>query len=247
VFSNKGDFKMKKMFVLLFAGALLIGINVFGLDYLKTVSKVTMTMGEGQPPIEYFSTSWLSPKGMRSDIGQGRYLLFRAEDSKFYLLYPDKKEYSVADIEQLKPMIAQGDMMTGDVTANGEFSGKTEKLGDWDTKVWNYTMTTTGGWTMNTTSWDSTKYTWTPVVQKYYEEFLKFQGKRAEFTKQLMKSDGMPMKMVSEMTMMGQKMAFSYAITEVSEEPVPDSFFEIPADYKEVPIDMNAYWSAFMF
>jgi hypothetical protein len=238
---------MKKMFVLLFAGTLLIGINVFGLDHLKTVSKVTMTMGEGQPPMENISTSWLSPKGMRTDIGQGMQILFRTDDSKFYLLYPDKKEYSVADVEKLQPMITQADMMTGDITAAANFTGKTEKLGDWDTKVWNYTMTTTGGWTMNATSWDSTKYTWTPVVQKYYEEFLKFQGKRAEFTKQLMKSDGMPMKMVSEMTMMGQKMAFAYEITEVTEEPVPDSLFEIPADYKEVPIDMNAYWSAFMF
>jgi hypothetical protein len=247
MFSNEGDSKMKKVFVLLFAGALLLSVNMFGLDHLKTVSKVTMTMGEGQPPMESISTSWLSPKGMKSDLGQGTQILFKAENSKFYLIYPDKKEYSVADIEKLKPMIAQADMMSGDVTASGSFSGKTEKINNWETKIYNYTMTTTGGWTMNSTSWDSTKYIWTPVVQKYYEEFMKFQGKRAEFTKQLMKSDGMPMKMVSELTMMGQKMTFSYAITEVSEEPVLDSLFEIPADYKEVPIDMNAYWTAFMF
>lgn len=237
---------MKKILVLLSVAVLLLSFNAFGIDYLKTVSKVTMIMGEGQPPTESVSTSWLSPKGMRTEFN-GLHLLFRVEDSKFYVLYPDKKEYSVADIEKLKPFISQGDMMSGDITATGDFTGKTEKVGDWDTKVWNYTLNSTGGWTMNTTSWDSTKYTWTPVVKKYYDEFIKLQGKRAEFTKQLMKSDGMPVKMVSEMTMMGQKMSFKYEITEVSEEPVSDDLFEIPADYKEVPMDMNAYWSAFMF
>jgi len=247
VFSNEGDFKMKKMSVLLFVGVLLLGINVFGVDHLKTVSKVTMTMGEGQPPMERIVISWVSPKGVRYDLGHGMHILFRMEDSKFHLLYPDKKEYSVADIEKLNPMIAQADMMTGDITASGSFSGKTENVGGWETRVWNYTMTSTGGWTMNATSWDSTKYTWNPVVRKYFEEFLKLEGKRAEFTKQMKKSDGIPMKMVSEMTMMGQKMTYAYEITEVSEEPVPDALFEIPADYKEVPIDMNAYWSAFMF
>lgn len=238
---------MKKISVLLLAAFLLLSFNAFALEHLKTVSKVTIIMGEGQPPIENMTTSWLSPKGMRTELGQGMNLLFRTADSKFYVLYPEKKEYSVADIEKLKPFISQGDMMSGDITATADFTGKTEKVGDWDTKVWNYTLNSTGGWTMNSTSWDSTKYTWTPVVKQYYDEFLKYQGKRSELTKQLMKSDGMPMKMVADMTMMGQKMSFKYEITEVSEDPIPDDLFEIPADYKEVPMDLNAYWSAFMF
>lgn len=238
---------MKKIFVLLFVSALLLGLNAFGVDHLKAVSKVSLTMAEGQPPTESVSTSWLSPKGMRSDVGQGMHLLFRAEDSKFYVLYPEKKEFAVADVEKLKPMIDQGNMMTGAITANGSFSGKTEKVGEWDAKVWNYTMTSTNGWSMNSTSWDSTKYIWTPVVKKYYEEFTKFQGNRAELTKHLMQSDGMPLKMVADMTAMGQKMKISYEVIEISEEPVPDELFVIPADYKEIPLDMNAYWTVFMF
>lgn len=238
---------MKKVFALTIAVFLLSNTSVFSGDSLKTVSKVTMMMGEGQPALERFSTSWISPKGIRSEYDGGMHFLFRAEDSSFYLLYPEKKEYSKVEADKIQPFVSMVDGITGDVTAAGEFTGKTEKVNDWDAKVWKYTMSTTNGWNMSATTWDSTAYLWSSVGKKYFEEFLKLQGKRSELTKQMMKSDGMPLKMVGEMTMAGQKMIYSFVVTEISEEPIPDSMFEIPVDYKEIPMNQKAYWDAFLF
>jgi hypothetical protein len=179
------------------------------------------------------------------DYGDGVVLLYLDAESKFYVLFPDTKEFSRIDLETVKPFIEQIDSAFGDFEITGSKTSREEKVADSDTEVWDF-LASGERFEMDISFDISTDYVNIPVYDKYRIEMMKYQGRRAAITREIIKTKGLPLKEDIATTMEGQLMTRSVITVEIDDDVIEDSEFVIPADYKEVPITEEIFQKIFM-
>lgn len=223
---HKGEtHTMKKLlFLFLFAG---LATALFA--DMTVVQKVHSGSVMGQPAKD--STMTMRVKGNKSrieDASSGTYILVDLSANKMYRVETAKKE----------AMSMSLDMATkaGDMFSQMSKDAKTTLTKGTGSQVINgfkcdeYHMSTTGGMiNMEATYWVAND-----VDAKEYAPFRKYSEGVLKMMKmeELSKLEGMPIKTVTTMNMMGQKIDATSEVQSIKHDPIPDSIFTIPADYK---------------
>ncbi|NIM18294.1 MAG: hypothetical protein GTO45_40470 [Candidatus Aminicenantes bacterium] len=237
---------IRKAILIFFVLSLSITLLVTAKDVpgIKMVYKYHMDAIMGQPAKDSEYIHYVSEAGVRTEQEEEFNLLFLSKDSKFYLVYPEKKEFSPVDLAAVKPMLDQMDAQMGEVVVEEKITGKKGKVGKWNTYEKYYKVkSNVFEFEMNgdfTTDMPRSKF-----LDKFWEETAKYQGGMGKFTLAIVNSKGYPAKFTGKLTMMGQT-ANSTSLTTVFEKTnLSADLFIIPKDYKEVPLNMMDFAKAF--
>jgi hypothetical protein len=234
---------MKKLVFLVLIVLLAISTIGYSNNYITVKSKMKCTSGAGWPPSDLSWTKWISPKGFRIDYGEGMHLLFIAEKSSFYLLYPDKKEYTKLQFNVIKRSMTLIDETIEITKVKTQNTGKLGNIGQWKAEIWNLIPQDN----VKIEVWISKKFRIPPYFKKFSDEIIKFQGKVGLVTKEILKMDGIVLKRIATAsTVLGSEYVTVFVVTDISTKKIPDSIFEIPKKYTEVPFRYPArYLTAF--
>lgn len=219
--------------------------SMFAQEYLKLTQVVNIEATSDEPGTTTISNIYISPSALKMDYGDGMILLFTEAEAKFYVLFPDNKEFSRIELEAVKPFIEQINFMLGDFEITGGITKREEKVADSDTQVWNF-LASGEKFEMDITVNISTDYVNIPIYDKCAIEMMKYQGRRAAITREMIKAKGLPLKEDIATTLDGQLKTVSVLTAEINEDPIEASEFVIPTDYKEVPITAEVFLKIFM-
>jgi hypothetical protein len=218
---------------------------MFAQEYLKLTQVVNIEATADEPETSNICKIYISPNALKMDYGDGVVLLYLDAESKFYVLYPNNKEFSRIDLETVKPFIEQNDSMLGEFEITGSKTSREEKVAKSDTEIWDF-LASGERFEMDISLSISTDYVSIPVYDKYRIEMMKYQGKRAAITREIIKTKGIPLKEDIATTMEGQLFTKSVITAEIDDDTIENSEFVIPADYKEVPITEEIFLKIFM-
>jgi hypothetical protein len=237
---------IRKAILIFFVLSLLMTVLVTAKDVpgIKMVNKYQMDTIMGQPAVDSEYTMYISDAGVLQDMAEEFNLLFLAKDSKFYLVYPGKKEFSPVDLAAVKPMLDQMDAQLGEIVVEEKITGKKGKVGKWSTYEKYYKVKCTMfEFEMNvdfTTDMPRSK-----SLDRFWEEMAKYQGGMGKFSLAVLNSKGYPAKFTGKLTMMEQT-ANSTSLTTLFEKTnLSADLFIIPKDYKEVPLNLAHFQKAF--
>lgn len=217
-------------------------------EYFKLTQAVTIEASEApadQPTQNLVSTVSISPLGVKVDNGNGIILLYIDAESKFYVIYPEKNEYSTLTMEVINPFITNMNEMMGGFEAKATPTNREEKVVDWDSVIW--TVVASGEkFEMDIELGISTDHEEVPMLNKFYTAMMKYQGNRSAVTKEMLEAKGLPLKMDVAITLEGQLMTKSVITIEIDEEIIPETEFQLPAGLTEVPLTEEVYRQIFM-
>lgn len=211
---------------------------------IKMVYKYHMDAIGMQPAKDSEYIYYVSEAGVRIDQKEAFNLLFLSKDAKFYLVYPEKKEFSVVDLATVKPMLDQVDAQYGEIVVEEKTPGKKGKVGEWNTYEKSYKIKSNMfEFEMNVDY--TTDMPRSNSLDKFWEEMAKYQGGMGKFTLVVLNSKGYPAKFTGKLTMMGQTANYSSLTTLFEKTNLSADLFIIPEDYKEVPLIMMDFAKAF--
>jgi len=211
-----------------------------------TVVSTTTANGRQAPKTDYISAT-----ATRTGTGDGGEIILRLDQKKMYLLRPAQKTYSVMTFEDMQAMASKAAAalenlppeaaarmqkmmggMGGAVTVT--HVGPGEPVAGYATEQYHVVL----GTMMEGDIWAAPALALPPMfydamkaatpanpildMKKVFDEYKKIKG--------------MPLKSVTNTKMMGQLMTSTTLATSVSKSPIPASTFEVPADYKLVPM-----------
>jgi hypothetical protein len=231
------------------------GGAAFGLGQLSSVLSQGLTlhketnssgmMGRGGGTMK--STIYFSSKGMRMTSEGGNDILVLLEEGKFITIDHTKKSYTELDPEQLQTAIDNATakmgedqeqmeamrQMMGNVSA--DFAVAKQGAGGTIAGYATEKYLVTGPVSMEI--WAAPEL----AVPASYYDALKVQMPRnplfdtVKMYEEFKKIDGITLKEVMTMNMMGMSFSTTSVVTSVEKGPIPGSRFEIPAGYKAVP------------
>lgn len=244
----KGVLKMsiRKAILIFFVLSLSITVLVTAKDVpgIKMVYKYQMDAIGGQPAKDSEYITYISEAGVRTEQEEAFNLLFLSKDSKFYLVYPGKKEFSVVDMAAIKPVLEQIDAQYGEVVVEEKITGKKGKVGKWNTYEKHYKVKSNMfEFELNVDY--TTDMARSKPLDKFWEEMAKYQGGSGKFTLAILNSKGYPAKFTGKLTMMGQTANYTSLTTLFEKTNLSADLFIIPKDYKEVPLNMMDFGKAF--
>lgn len=201
--------------------------------YIKQNQKVGAMMG--QPAKDIVSETWLGNNKM-AVIAPENTMIMDMSSNKFFMVIHANKTYIETDLplDMAKLMPAQMasmmksmiDGMTVAVKANGQ----TKKVGNWNTKGYDFNIGMMGMnikmtmWASSDVPFDWKKYT--KVSGELYKAMFRMGDK---FTKEFEKVDGFPV--ATSVNMMGANMEMT--TVEISEKSPGSGVYSVPAGYKK--------------
>lgn len=214
----------KTLLVLLFV---CLGTSVFA--DMTVVEKVHTGAMMGQPAKDSAMTMRIKGKKARvDDTGAGTSIIVDLAAGKLYRIESSKKEVMVMSLD----MAAQASNMLGQMTQNQkstlEKGAASKEINGY--KCDEYHISTTGGMiNLDATYWvtkdvDSSEYA---PFREYSMGVMKMMN-----MEDLAKLDGIPIRSQTKMNMMGQNIDVTNEVQSISKDPIADSIFAIPADYK---------------
>jgi hypothetical protein len=212
---------MKKMLFLLL---ILFAVTPVFAD-MTIVQKVTSGPFMGQPGGDDVMT--MKIKGSKARIDHSNSKTFQIIDlaqQKIYTADPDKKSVMILPLDMMQ-QVGSAVMGMGGGTINFKKTGRTEKINGYNCEE--YVMSSEGMMKLNGNLWvtkdfDVAEY---GPFKEFAESFLK--GMKADNP-----PEGMTIRSNTKMNMMGKEVSATNEVQNVSREPVPDSVFVIPPDYK---------------
>jgi len=199
-------------------------------------------MGQPVKDSEYFH--YISGAGVLTEQDEEFNLLFLSKDSKFYLVYPGKKEFSPVDPAAVKPILEQMSTQLGEVVVEEKITGKKGKVGKWNTYE-KYFKIKCNIFEIEMNIDFTTDIPRSKPLDRFFEEMAKYQGSMDKFSLAVLNSKGYPAKFTGKITMMGQVANSSSLNTLFEKTNLPADLFIIPRDYKEVPLNMMDFQKAF--
>lgn len=240
---------MKYRFSLVFLFLVLcLTTGLYAQEYLKLTQAVTIEASEAppdQPTQNYVSYLSISPNGVKLEYGDGNILLYVNADSKFYILNTDRKEYSNVDLQIVTPFVANLNETLGSYEVTAKQTGREEKVVNWEAVIWSV-LASGEKFEMDIELGISDEFEDIPMLTAFYSAMMKLQGNRAAITREMLKAKGLPVKMDIAITMDGQLFTKSVVTAEISEDPIEDVEFQIPADYKEAPLTEELFRQFFL-
>jgi hypothetical protein len=237
---------IRKAVVIFFVLSLSITVLVTAKDVpgIKMVNKYHIDAIGGQPAKDSEYISYISEAGVLTEQEEAFNLLFISKNSKFYLVYPEKKEFSPVDLAVVKPLLDKIDAQYGEIFVEEKITGKKGKVGKWNTYE-KYYKVKSKMLEFETNADFTTDIPRSKSLDKFWEEMARYQGSLGKFTLAILNSKGYPAKFTGKLTMMGQT-ANSNSLTTLFEKTnFSADLFIIPEDYKEVPLNMRDFGKAF--
>ena len=210
--------------------AMLLFLCFTGLVYADStfVAKVHSGAIMGRPAKDTTMTTYIKGKKERMNLtDEGQWMMIDLDQNKMYMVDDTKKTAMVGSADQIKKM---GSMIMGNqkLKATVQKTGKSESVAGVPCDEYSLTTTGEGFMKMNGTfcmaDISSSEY---EPFKEYGQDFMKWLG-----ADELAKLKGVPVKSNTQMSMAGQNMESSYEVTSIKHDPVPDSKFAIPGDYK---------------
>ena len=215
---------MKKLFViitLLFVSFAFLSADV----YIKQE-----TNAAGQTNIQ---ETWLGKGRMASTSTSGKFIMDIAK-KKVIMLNPTSKTYVETDLpldmskimpEQMAAMM-QGMMSSVEVSLNP--NGQTKKIGNWNTKGYDFNIKMMG-MEMKMTMWASNEvpFDWKEYLGIYSEMYKVTMNMGEKFVNEFKKLEGYPL--ATEMNMMG--MNITTTTVEISQKTPDPGVYSVPAGY----------------
>jgi hypothetical protein len=196
---------------------------------LKIVQKNETGAMMGQPAKNFMQTIYIKGDKARMDLSEaGMYQIIDLKSRKVMNVDPAKKQVMTMDIDMMKKM--SGPMMG---MMGKDMKGSVKKTGNSNTingfKCDEYVITMTGSISMTntecvTTAEDASEF---EPMRTYFQEFAKMMNMDAS---QL--PPGIPVHSNMKMSMFGQNITGRSEVQSISHDPVADSMFAIPPDYK---------------
>jgi len=199
--------------------------------YIKQLTKTGAFMG--QEAKEVVNEIWLGNNKMAT-VSPDMSMIMDIAGKKIFLITHANKSYVETDLpldmsKLLPPQMAA--MMDG-MTLSVQPNGQTKKVGNWNTKGYDFTISVMG-MNMKMTMWASkdVPFDW----KKYSDmsgELYKAMLKGGEsFMKEFEKIDGYPV--ASEMNMMGMGLNVEMTTVEISEKSPGAGVYSVPAGYNK--------------
>ncbi len=233
---------MKKLILL--SLMVLFVFSALNADYfVKQETKTPSIMG--QPATTVIQKLWIGD-GIYANVTDGQTTIVDSKKKIMLIVYPSTKTYVEMklplDISKYIPEAAKGPMetmlksMTMKVTPNG----KTEKVGNWNTKGFTgiMTMKTMGmdmKMNMEMSASTDVPFDWKKISAEYLGNMMMSTGKTSSnVIEEMKKIEGYVVKMVMTMDMMGMKIKVENNVLEISKKDAPAGTFTVPAVYKKV-------------
>jgi hypothetical protein len=185
-------------------------------------------------------TTYVKGDKVRMDIENKFNIYYYDKDKSFYLVYPTTKQFSKIKYEKVKHLVAMSANMLGEVKVESNTVPGSGKIGEWITftkiisvKTNIFKMDVTIAFTKAVKRHDS--------LMNFYLEMNKYQGGMGEFSKEIIETDGYPVKFDGVITMGGKEYKTESLTQEMLEMSLDDTLFIIPDDYKEVPLNLNDF------
>jgi hypothetical protein len=239
--------RFQRFIVFLFL-VLCFSVAIFAQEYFKLTQAVTIEASEALPDQQtqnLVATMSISPLGVKIDYGNDVVLLYIDAESKFYILYPERKEYSNLVMETINPFITSLNESMGGFEVKATQTKREEKVVDWDSVIW--TVIASGEkFEMDIEIGIATDWEDIPILNRFYTAMMKYQGNRGAITKEILKAKGLSLKTDTAITMEGQLLTKSVITIEIDEEIIPDTEFQLPAGYTEVQLSEEVFKQVFM-
>ena len=199
-------------------------------------------MGHTQPAKDEQTVVWMGGDRMRMESPENT-VIVRLDQKKMYIVDPAGTEYHVIDLpldlSKILPPGMGGQMLKMmEMTATVTPTDETKKIGKWETRRWNVTLSSKMV-EMQQTSWvtkdvpmDLAKY------RNMVDEIVSLQPGMASAVKEMAKIDGFPVEQdtVTEMAMAGgNKMASHEEVVSVEKADAPAGTYDPPAGAKATP------------
>lgn len=208
---------------------------------MKTQTDAYQVMGQSQPAEETEVTFWVGDgRAARSD-GDST-LIIRSDEKKLYMVDHTAETYSVMDLpvdimslfpeetrKQMEPMMESMKM-----SATVEKSGETREINDWSAERWNVTLSNAMGMKIVSQVWASTE------VDVDLDSFRSLSRAMASLqpgfgaaAEELLKIEGVPVLMESDVQMMGSSFGSREELLSASTENAPAGTYDVPEGYTE--------------
>lgn len=223
---------------LIFVLFLFISLSVYADLKMVYVYKTDAMMNTPAQVTTY--TTYVKGDKVRMDI-EGKFnIYYYDKDKSYFLVYPNTKEYSKITYEKVKHLVDMSVNMLGEVKVESKTVPGSGKIGEWDTfakkisiKTNIFEMDVTIDFTKAVKRYDS--------LMNFYQEMSKYQGGMGEFSKEIIETEGYPVKFDGVVKMGGMEYKTGSLTKEMQEMPLDDALFIIPEDYKEVPLNLNDF------
>jgi hypothetical protein len=216
-----------------------------GADTLYTMKSHTDAFkvgGETQPAKDSQAKVWAAGDRLRRDEGD-QTMLLRLDKNRLYVLDNADKTYSEIalpiDLRKMMPkgseamadQIAAGMKVTVQVTPRDE----TKKIGQWNARRYDMTVTSAMGMKIATTMWVSKEVEGFTPFNKLAGTMASLQPGSGEWVKQLEKIDGFPVLTESKVDALGAQFSTREELLSVETKAAPAGTYDLPAGYKAQP------------
>ncbi|MCG6962274.1 MAG: DUF4412 domain-containing protein [Acidobacteria bacterium] len=193
-------------------------------------------MGHTQPAKDDQTVLWVGADRMRMESPEN-IIIVRLDQKKMYVVDPAGKEYNVIDLPMdlnkiLPPGMGEQMLKMMEMTATVTPTDETKKIGKWETRRWNVTLSSKMV-QMQQTSWvtkdvplDLAKY------RNMVDQVVSLQPGMASAVKEMAKIDGLPVEQdtVTEMAMAGgNKMTSHEEVVSIDKVEAPAGTYDPPA------------------
>lgn len=208
-------------------------------------------MGQKSPEKNDTATVWVTDGKSCSQTGDGQTVIFDADKGKIFMVDHNKKEYSEVPINLFGEAAEEGaeaemseaqqmmKAMMGSIEVNVSPTDQTEKIGDWDTKLYNVEL--------GIAMMPSKQQIWaTEDIKIDYSAFdAVSNGMMAmlpgfeKIVEEMKQVKGMPVKTIITTTAMGGEIVTTTNLIEYAEKDAPAGIYEVPEGYKKTEVGMN--------
>lgn len=208
---------------------------------MKNHTDAYQMMGQSQPAEESDVTFWIGDdRAARSDGDTT--LIIRPDQQKVYVVDHTSESYSAIDLpvdimsllpeetrKQMEPM-----MKSMEMTAVVERSGESKEINGWSAQLWDVTLSNSMGmkivsqvWASNELDVDMDSFR---ALSKAMASMQPGVGAAAE---ELLKIDGVPVLMESDVQMMGTSFGSREELISATTEDAPAGTYDVPEGYTE--------------
>jgi hypothetical protein len=213
-----------------------------GADTLYTLQRHTDAFkvgGESQPAKDSQAKVWAAGDRLRRDEGD-QTMLLRLDKNRLYLLDHADKTYSeIALPIDLRKMMPKGSEAMADqiaagmkVTVQVNPRDETKKIGQWNARRYDMTVTSAMGMKIATTMWVSKEVEGFTPFNKLAGTMASLQPGSGEWVKQLEKIDGFPVLTESKVDALGAQFSTREELLSVETKAAPAGTYDLPAGYK---------------
>jgi hypothetical protein len=225
------------------------GTVMFSQDF--TLQETTTTAGAPGGGKTMTSTNYFSRNFMKRVSPDGNDTIIKLDDGKIITIDNKKKTYSIVTVQELNDMLEK---VSAAASANKEQMEAMKKMMGQMSDSWSVTKLGPGE---PIAGYKTEKYLlkgmmdmemWVAPELKmpavYYDAMkMRMRGNpmfdMSKMYDEFKKINGMTLKTVSTMKMMGMEVKTETVVTSVEKTPIPASVFEIPAGFKQVPSNMT--------